>query len=51
VDGRLRILFREEHLPCRETLFAKDWMEYFSGWNRRTGSRLSRTLVVRKAGN
>jgi hypothetical protein len=48
-DGRLRILFREEHLPARASMFSCDYTGFFRDWNRRTGSRLVRTIVVRRA--
>ena len=48
VDGRLHITFREEHLPARARMFSSDWLGFFRDWNRRTGSRLIRTIVVRK---
>lgn len=48
-EGRLKITFREEHLPGRAMMFSKDWLGFFRDWNRRTGSRLARTIVVRKA--
>ena len=48
-DGRLKITFREEHLPGSAMMFPKDWLGFFRDWNRRTGSRLARTIVVRKA--
>jgi hypothetical protein len=47
-DGRLRILFREEHLPAGAAMFSSDYIGFFRDWNRKTGSRLSRTGVVRK---
>ena len=47
-DGRLRILFREEHLPASAAMFSSDYMGFFRDWNRRTGSRLARTIVVRR---
>ena len=47
-DGRLRILFREEHLPAGAAMFSSDYIGFFRDWNRKTGSRLSRTVVVRK---
>ena len=47
-DGRLKILFREEHIPGRAMMFSKDWLGFFRDWNRRTGSRRARTVVVRK---
>lgn len=48
-EGRLKIVFREEHSPRRATMLSKDWKVFFRNWNRRTGSRLARTVVVRKA--
>ena len=48
-DGRLHVVFREEHLPGRSRMFKEDWLGFFRGWNRRTGSRLSRTVSVRTA--
>ena len=48
VDGRLHVTFREELLPGRARMFTKDWLGFFRDWNRRTGSRLIRTIVVRK---
>ena len=48
VDGRLHIAFRETHLPGRARMFTNDWQGFFRDWNRRTGSRLIRTIVVRK---
>ena len=47
-DGRLHVTFREEHAPCTARMFTKDWLGFFRDWNRRTGSRLIRTVVVRK---
>ena len=47
-DGRLHVTFIEEHLPCTSAMFTKDWLGFFRDWNRRTGSRLIRTIVVRK---
>ena len=47
--GRLRMVFREEHLPGAAVMFPKDWQGFFRDWNRRTGSRLARTVIVRKA--
>ena len=43
----LRILFREEHLPARASMFSCDYTGFFRDWNRRTGSRLASTIVVR----
>ena len=49
VEGdRLHVTFREEQLPGTARLFTKDWLGFFRDWNRRTGSRLIRTIVVRK---
>ena len=50
-DGRLHILFKEEHFPGRAMMFPADWLGFFRDWNRRTGSRLARTIIVRKSGN
>ena len=47
-EGRLHVTFIEEHLPCISAMFTKDWLGFFRDWNRRTGSRLIRTIVVRK---
>ena len=47
-DGRLHVSFREELLPGRARMFTKDWEGFFRDWNRRTGSRLIRTIIVRK---
>lgn len=47
-DGRLKITFREEHLPGRTMMFPKDWLGFFRDWNRRTGSSHARTIIVRK---
>ena len=47
-NGRLRILFREEHLPARAMMFPKEWRDFFHGWNRRSGSHANRTVVVRR---
>jgi len=51
VEGRLKITFREEHFPGEARMFTKDWLGFFRDWNRRTGSRLARTIVVRRAGH
>ena len=48
VEGRLKITFREEHFPGEAGMFTKDWLGFFRDWNRRTGSRLARTIVVRR---
>ena len=48
-DGRLHVTFREEQFPGTARMFTKDWLGFFRDWNRRTGSRLIRTIVVRKA--
>ena len=48
-QGRLHVTFREEQLPGGSRMFTKDWLGFFRDWNRRTGSRLIRTIVVRKA--
>ena len=48
-EGRLHVMFREEQLPGTARVFTKDWLGFFRDWNRRTGSRLIRTIVVRKA--
>lgn len=48
VEGRLKITFREEHFPGEARMFTKDWLGFFRNWNRRTGSRLARTLLVRR---
>jgi len=48
VDGRLHITFRETHLPWQARMFSRDWQGFFRDWNRRTGSRLIRTIVVRR---
>ena len=50
-DGRLHILFKEEHFPGCAMMFPADWLGFFRDWNRRTGSRLARTIIVRKSGN
>ena len=47
-QGRLHVIFREEQLPGGSRMFTKDWLGFFRDWNRRTGSRLIRTIVVRK---
>ena len=47
-EGRLHITFREEQLPGTARMFGRDWLGYFRDWNQRTGSRLVRTIVVRK---
>ena len=47
-EGRLHVTFIEEHLPFISAMFTKDWLGFFRDWNRRTGSRLIRTIVVRK---
>ena len=47
-DGRLKVAFKEEHFPGSAMMFSKDWLGFFSDWNRRTGSRLVRTVIVRK---
>ena len=47
-EGRLHVTFREEQLPGTARMFARDWLGYFRDWNQRTGSRLVRTIVVRK---
>ena len=47
-DGRLRILFKEEHFPGSARMFPAEWLGFFRDWNRRTGSRLARTIIVRK---
>ena len=49
VEDRLKITFREEHFPGEARMFTKDWLGFFRDWNRRTGSRLARTIVVRRA--
>ena len=46
-DGRLHVSFREELLPGNARMFTKDWEGFFRDWNRRTGSRLIRTVIVR----
>ena len=46
--GRLHVTFREEQLPGTARLFTRDWFGFFRDWNRRIGSRLIRTIVVRK---
>ena len=46
--GRLHVSFREELLPGSARMFTKDWEGFFRDWNRRTGSRLIRTVIVRK---
>ena len=48
-EGRLHVTFREEQLPGGSRMFMKDWLGFFRDWNRRTGSRLIRTIVVRRA--
>ena len=48
-QGRLHVIFREEQLPGGSRMFTKDWLGFFRDWNRRTGSRLIRTIVVRRA--
>ena len=48
-DGRMKIAFREEHLPGKAMMFTKDWLGFFRDWNRRTGSRPARTIAVRKS--
>lgn len=48
VDGRLRVLVREELLPVNARMFGSEWLGFFRDWNRRTDSRISRTIVVRK---
>jgi hypothetical protein len=48
VGKRLKMVFREEHFPTGALMFPKEWSGFFRDWNRRTGSRLSRTVVVRK---
>ena len=47
-QGRLHVMFREEQLPGGSRMFTKDWLGFFRDWNRRTGSRLIRTIVVRR---
>ena len=47
-DGRLHVTFREELLPGNAMMFGKDWLGFFRDWNRRTNSRLIRTVIVRK---
>lgn len=47
-DGRLRVLVREELLPVNARMFGSEWLGFFRDWNRRTDSRLARTIVVRK---
>jgi hypothetical protein len=49
MEGRLKITVREEHFPGEARMFTKDWLGFFREWNRRTGSRLARTIVVRRA--
>ena len=39
---------REELLPGGAMMFGKDWLGFFRDWNRRTNSRLIRTVIVRK---
>lgn len=48
VDGRLHVLVREELLPIGARMFGPEWFGFFRDWNRRTDSRLIRTIVVRK---
>jgi transglutaminase-like putative cysteine protease len=47
-DGRLHVSFREELLPGNARMLTRDWEGFFRDWNRRTGSRLIRTIIVRK---
>ena len=47
-DCRLHIRVREELLPATANMFGKDWLGYFRDWNRRTDSRLMRTIIVRR---
>ena len=47
-EGRLHVTFREEQLPGGSRMFTRDWLGFFRDWNRRTGSRLVRTIVVRR---
>lgn len=51
VEDRLKIIFREEHFPIPSKMFSSDYQGYFRDWNRRTDSRLARTVVVRKRRN
>lgn len=46
--NRLHVLVKEELLPASSGVFGLDWLGYFRDWNRRTASRLVRTIVVRK---